>query len=151
MEHFYNNLNIERGELLRQLETMCKTQDAQVLKIYESAPTIDISRWNLQELYNSMFPSAPISDMSLGRALCTLSKTKQLIVTGQEQGRRGAPNYNYRYNPNQPTEIIAIPKELRVSIEWIELEDGTYDIDMEGMIQTFIKKVDDFDYKYNKK
>jgi hypothetical protein len=57
----------------------------------------------------------------------------------------------YRYNPNQPLEIIAIPKELRVAIDWIELEDGSYDINIEGMIETFIKKLDAFDNKYNKK
>jgi hypothetical protein len=142
LQQYYNTTNID-GEELRQRMESCESQNMEILELAREVKTI--WRWKLIELYQQ-YKGQLLLDAVASRALSDLRAMGYLIETGEKvRGSRGAFNIIYEINPNPPIDPIKIPKKICVALRFVENQDGELELDLEGMSDEFISKLNHWD------
>jgi hypothetical protein len=144
-DYFHDTLNEETLEQLRSREIKAK---ADADKILELAKVVDtIWGWKAYHLFQIAYGYEIGIDVAR-RSLNDLCAMDFIIDTGERvKSEKGMPNFVYRINPVPPVNPIKIPKSLSVSIQLMKLDDGSFDLDIEAMVNELGEKAEAFSAK----
>ena len=141
--YYHNTLNeADTSELKRRMEQA----ESETLQIYELAKIFKrLSRRQAYFLYQEIF-KREIQVEEVGRALSDLRAMGYLLETDERiKADKGAYNMIYELNPNPPKDPIKIPKKICVPLKFKENENGDMELDLEGMSDEFISKLNHWD------
>lgn len=93
---YYNTLNLSKDEVEKWRETNAG-QDAKVLGFFMDHPHSEFNAWEVHDGLNGQ-----IFITNVRRAINTFLKRKWIEQVGENTGKKGHPNFTYRFKNKKP-------------------------------------------------